>query len=141
MPRRRPGDVRLPERRCSPYPPGFHSPYLPVGSAALFAAAARLDRERLWFGATALAYQRWKLEARAPGSDFESACGCSWCDSLYPYGTRGYLELALRTFPPRVAKEFRELVERLDTRYLARTWVIDPLAPSDEPWWSVRGQG
>lgn len=138
MPRRRPGDVRLPERRCSPYPPGFHSPYLPAGSAALFAAAARLDRERLWFGATALAYRRWKLEARFPGSE---AGTCPCCDHLFPYDARGYLELAFRVFPRRVAKEFRKLVEPLDEEFLARTWVIEPLGPSNKPWWSVRGRG
>ncbi|MEW2352457.1 hypothetical protein [Spirillospora sp. NPDC029432] len=107
---------------------------LPSGSNALAAAIIRLERERFWPGAIALALRRWAQYAR---SDSSPPCGCPACDPFYLEDERQILETALHVLPVRIARELRSLLRPLDDIFLART-SPDPFAAPDLPWWRRR---
>ncbi|MFF7212069.1 hypothetical protein ACFZAU_16285 [Streptomyces sp. NPDC008238] len=97
------------------------------------AAAARLERERLWPGALAQALLQWSRTARG----LSGGSVCPLCDPFYKTDERTVLELALHALPSRPARELRSMVEPLDALYMART-CPDPYASPDAGWWARR---
>jgi hypothetical protein len=131
MPRRRPSQLRPAGRLSRQQSHGASEPGFARGSGKLAAAAARLERDRLWPGAVAQALRQWSRIAHSPGLALSGGCGCPLCNPFYMTDERAVLELALHALPPRVSRELRDMVEPLDERYIASSWP-DPTAPPDE---------
>lgn len=124
MPRRRPHELRV--RRSD----AKKEPGLPRGSARLVSALAVLERHGL--DSVAGALRVWRLEVRGQ----LVLTGCDHCDES-PIEARRTLDAALRSLPPRPARELREMVAPLDALYVAKT-VPDPSVHPDVPEWLRR---
>ena len=105
-------------------------------SAAAQRQTADYERLRHRPGAVADALTYWSRQVHAarvhaPEQDTSADCPCG-CDGLTG---RALLEAALRSLPPRAARELRAVVAPLDALFLDRV-LPDPRCAGREDWWS-----